>query len=440
MICSRILILFASLLIASSVASPTASALSQEQRDIFDSGIKFFDTETADRTVCSEAAGGGGDNELEGLSTNVPAVWRNLILETAPTYSSVDPRIVASVLWAENRGWPEYKTSGWGVSSAGAKGPWQFIDSTWAIMGTDGDGDGSKDPENPKDAVHAAFKHNLESAGKPIATEGYTGDADADFETIIFRRNTGNLLGFAAKYNGSGAPDGVKLTDFPRNQNSDYVIMNYWLLATDFSKGWNPESDKFVDARSGQASDKSGRLDGSACPSGGGIVNTDGYSFPVGPQRKSQNGGVPGMSALPCSGTCHHDNTPAFDISRKPGGNSVTGTPIYAISDGKAVWVRSSYNGQAGCQSIQLVSKDGYWYWYGHIQQVSVNENEPVTAGQQIAVIGERRCTDDGKGTLTDPHLHIDRGSPKGNEGGGKCCRDPGIVPIINSLFESLPE
>ncbi|KKU20395.1 MAG: hypothetical protein UX30_C0001G0003 [Candidatus Saccharibacteria bacterium GW2011_GWA2_46_10] len=412
-------------------------ALSAQQKTIFDSGIYYFDTETSDTTSCSVLSSA---NSSGSLSTNVPAVWRNLILETAPKYPDVDPRIVAAVLWVENRGWPEYKTSGWGVSSAGAKGPWQFIDSTWVSLGTDGDGDGSKDPENPKDAVHAAFKHNIGSAGKPIATEGYTGNAEADFNTVVLHRNNSNLLAFAAKYNGSGAPDGVKLKDFSRNQNSDYVIMAYWILATDFSKGFNADSQQFVDAKtSGKANQSTASI--SSCPAGSGIVSTDGYSFPVAPQRKSQNGGVPSMSPLPCADPtkCHHDFVPpsshAFDISRQPGGDSVVGTPVYAISDGTIAKLSPSYQGIVGCQHLQLESKDGYRYWYGHIQKVSVKENEPVSAGQQIAVVGERKCAE-----KSDPHLHIDRGSPKGVNGGSPESRDAGIVPLINSLFESLPD
>ena len=43
-----------------------------------------------------------------------------------------------------------------GPSSAGALGPMQFLPSTWAFSGVDGDGDGKKDITNPFDAVPAA--------------------------------------------------------------------------------------------------------------------------------------------------------------------------------------------------------------------------------------------------------------------------------------------
>jgi hypothetical protein len=97
------------------------------------------------------------------------------------------------------------------------------------------------------------------------------------------------------------------------------------------------------------------------------------------------------------------------------------------------------YNGISGCYSLQLhSSKDNFWYWYGHIQNVRVNNGEAVRAGQQLAEIGKRACTGNG----SDPHLHIDRGCVRGGvpqRGGRVSCRDPGIIAIINSLFEALP-
>ncbi len=47
-----------------------------------------------------------------------------------------------------------------------AKGPMQFIDSTWASYGADGDGDGRKDVCNPADAIPAAASY-LKANGAP---------------------------------------------------------------------------------------------------------------------------------------------------------------------------------------------------------------------------------------------------------------------------------
>jgi Transglycosylase SLT domain len=53
-----------------------------------------------------------------------------------------------------------------GPSSAGAVGWMQFLPATWAAYGVDGDGDGSRDPADPDDAIHAAA-HYLGASGAP---------------------------------------------------------------------------------------------------------------------------------------------------------------------------------------------------------------------------------------------------------------------------------
>lgn len=52
------------------------------------------------------------------------------------------------------------------VNGAGAGGPMQFLASTWAIYGVDGDGDGRADRWDPADAIYAAARY-LRAAGAP---------------------------------------------------------------------------------------------------------------------------------------------------------------------------------------------------------------------------------------------------------------------------------
>jgi hypothetical protein len=178
----------------------------------------------------------------------------------------------------------------------------------------------------------------------------------------------------------------------------------------------------------------------------GGSVSIDGYAFPIGPQTQTGNSKVRAMSPLPCTGVCHHGDQPtaryAFDIGRQPGSNDSTGAPVYAITDGTIKRAHLySYSGEdiPGCYQLQLVSsKDNFWYWYGHMGNMTVKDGDTVKAGQQIAEVGERKCTGNG----SDPHLHIDRGCLEGGvpqAGGSPSCRDPGIVPLMNKLFGSLP-
>lgn len=226
--------------------------------------------------------------------------------------------------------------------------------------------------------------------------------------------------------------------DPPANFTTVEEIVNRWAPASD---GNQPDSySQFVKEVIQQITGGVGGASNSCASGGSGIVNSDGYAWPVGPQKKSENGTVPGLSQVPClNTTCHHDNTPAFDLGRLPGSDEIAGTPLFAIGDGHVENVRA-YNGIEGCYQLQLnSSKDGSWYWYGHIQNVSVADGDTVSAGQQIAEIGLRKCTGNG----SSPHLHIDRGCIINGEyqkGGRDDCRDPDFIPFMNSLYESLPE
>ena len=57
------------------------------------------------------------------------------------------------------------------VSSAGAIGWMQFMPETWETYGVDANGDGTKDPYDPEDAIFAAASY-LKAAGMPEDTYG----------------------------------------------------------------------------------------------------------------------------------------------------------------------------------------------------------------------------------------------------------------------------
>jgi hypothetical protein len=172
-----------------------------------------------------------------------------------------------------------------------------------------------------------------------------------------------------------------------------------------------------------------------------GDVNAEGFAFPVADQRKH------GYGTLPCTRyACHHDGTPAFDLMYGGQGN-MDGKAVYAITNG-TIQTQRIYHGVAGCYSIQFKSDLGlngdaskpYYYWYGHLQNPKFSAGQHVNAGDQIAEVGRNSLGSNCRGGRD--HLHIDRGCIRGGRpqtGGGKSCRDPAFVPLLQKMWEVLP-
>lgn len=417
----------------------------RQQNDILYHG----DEESCSTSPAATTPGAGGDCKGEPLPDTVPEYWRNLINNAAAKYPDTDRRLVAATLWIENRGWPD-PNKNWATSSAGASGPWQFIPSSWQSMGSDCNGDGKKDVNDPEDAVCAAFVHMKGSACKPIL-EGANGDADGDYTNTPFKRDGNNsLMSALANYNGSGTKDGVPLSQQGRGQNPDYVRMGYWLISSGFKQTVDLDngSDQRKDISSNTAGGSGGTSDSSSgngsqscsnSSSGSGptgkVVQIDGFNYAF-PLALAKNDVVHKGDTWPCPGpsVCHHDGTPAFDLFKKGRGPATEGTAVIAITDGRIERL-STRNGDDACKDWQLVGNDGWWYWYGHSSAPSIQNGSTVSAGQQIAVVGKSHCADN-----TDPHLHIDRGSPKGHYGGSMCCRDSGFIPLLNQIHERMED
>jgi hypothetical protein len=218
------------------------------------------------------------------------------------------------------------------------------------------------------------------------------------------------------------------------------------VLTTAREKNWVATTGKGTPAAS-QCGSASG---------GAGRVNTDGYAFPLAPQTKKEYGGVPcnareqnytddyGNSAR--IKTCHHDGSPAFDLMDGNGGSAV-----YALTKGRIDNANRCYSMPGsgpcipGCMSIQFQAQNGgdqYYYWMGHLMQVSVKtDQEGIEAGQQIAQTATRkqfnsRCWGGG------PHLHIDRGClvrGRPHTGGNSGCRDPAFLDDLKKIWDGLP-
>lgn len=423
--------------------SSVAPAFAVTDQTAKDYDLKYYGNEALTCNANTSSAPGGAGSSSAPLPSTVPDPWRSLIDKTAALYPTADRRLVATTLWVENRGWPAY-TAHWANSGAGAQGPWQFIPSTWAAMGTDGDGDGIADPNNPADAVHAAFKHQLGSAGKPILTNA-TGDAQKDYDATPFYRDRQNLMSFLASYNGSGAPNGVAISAMPNNENSNYLRMSYWLIASNFEKSINTTTGAFIDAtKAGTLFVNSATQGATAAPTaaaiqvcpgastGYGAVDPQGFAFPIllGKNEVTNNQG-----AWPCPGVCHHDGTPAADLFKAPfppGLHATEGVKVVAIEDGKIAGLDNAYKGITGCQAIVFEGKSGHGYWYGHLSNATVSVGQEVKAGSIIASVGSYHCT----GNDSPAHLHIDMSDTYNGIG---INRSQAFVPLINKLYEELP-
>ncbi|PRY18052.1 transglycosylase protein with SLT domain [Kineococcus rhizosphaerae] len=105
----------------------------------------------------------------------VPADYADLYVRAAATCAGMRPALLAAVGQVE---------SGHGVdagtSSAGAQGPMQFLPSTFAAYGVDGDGDGAVRIDDAADAVFSAARY--------LCANGAGGGRDAE-AAAVFRYN-----------------------------------------------------------------------------------------------------------------------------------------------------------------------------------------------------------------------------------------------------------
>jgi hypothetical protein len=105
------------------------------------------------------------------------------------------------------------------------------------------------------------------------------------------------------------------------------------------------------------------------------------------------------------------------------------------------VRINTSFNDVEGCTSIQFKADDGFYYFYGHLKNPVVVEDERIEAGTKMAQVADAsfgtECSGNG-----GPHLHIDRGCTT-EEGpqwaGNKDCRDPKFIELLSKIYETLP-
>jgi hypothetical protein len=118
----------------------------------------------------------------------------------------------------------------------------------------------------------------------------------------------------------------------------------------------------------------------------------------------------------------------------------VDSAAVYSIYAGTPVNVDTRFKDIEGCGAIQFKAKDGFYYWYGHLKNIVVQEGVEIQAGVKMAEVADSSfgsaCVGGG------PHLHIDRGCSIGGipqPGGTDACRDPSFITFLSKLYESLP-
>jgi hypothetical protein len=154
-------------------------------------------------------AGTGGSQPSALALREIPPQYLRLYEQAAERYG-IDWAVIAAIGKVEcdhGRDVDESCSREGAVNGAGAGGPMQFIASTWARYGVDGDADGRVDRWDPADAIFAAANY-LAHSGAP-----------GDYERAIFAYNhagwyVADVQSWAARYRGStlsGVAEGTLL-------------------------------------------------------------------------------------------------------------------------------------------------------------------------------------------------------------------------------------
>ena len=142
------------------------------------------------------------------------------------------PSILAAINFHET----SFGTNTNNTTGSGAMGWMMFMPETWAAYGVDANGDGVKDPYNPRDAIFAAARY-LRASGAP-----------GDWYTAIFAYNHADwyvedVMETARKYDGgvvcssvSAAP--AELGDLPTDELERLAYVARWIEAQKIHYCW----------------------------------------------------------------------------------------------------------------------------------------------------------------------------------------------------------
>lgn len=142
----------------------------------------------ADNASGLVAVGGGGG--AHGFRAEIPEEYREVVARAGTQCAEVTPSLLAAQIQTE---------SGWDPSAgspAGAQGISQFIPSTWATWGTDGDGDGVADVWNPADAIvsQAKFMCDLVRQTRDMVAAGTAAGDVVELALAAYNAGPGAVL------------------------------------------------------------------------------------------------------------------------------------------------------------------------------------------------------------------------------------------------------
>lgn len=126
-----------------------------------------------------------------GILTGVPEEYKEFVLRAGSICPEVTPGIIAAQLQAESGFDPN------ATSRVGAAGIAQFMPSTWAGAGKDGDGDGIADIRNPADAIWSQGNY---MCAKVQEVRSIKGSSSSVIELALAAYNAG--FGNVQEYNG----------------------------------------------------------------------------------------------------------------------------------------------------------------------------------------------------------------------------------------------
>ncbi|MFD7711910.1 NlpC/P60 family protein [Streptomyces sp. NPDC059785] len=108
--------------------------------------------------VAGNLANGVGKGSVGLAKGAVPGAYQTLVQKWGNLCDAINPALLAAQLYQESGFDPDV------VSPADARGIAQFIPSTWATHGIDGNGDGKRDIWDPNDAIPSAASYDCELA------------------------------------------------------------------------------------------------------------------------------------------------------------------------------------------------------------------------------------------------------------------------------------